>query len=173
MPTAARSTPAPTRSPSAAAAPQVGSRENPYGYNKPVQYDATSIWTFTWQSTKADGWPDIKAANEFNTAPAAGENFTLGTVTYGTSAESPADGASPTSSWGVYYVGNDGNSYQSIGECGQLPGSDVLAAQPMYPNASQTGTVCAKVPTAAVSGGTWVIRAFAGADASVYFKGAD
>lgn len=171
-PTAAAKTASPSATPTGAA-PEAGTRAAPYEYGKAVKYDDASSWTFTWQSTKADGWPDIQAAQSYNTAPAAGENYVLGAVTYGLDAGTDAaDGASPTASWGVYYVGNDGNSYQSIGECGTLPDADLLAAQPMYPGASQTGNVCSKVPSAAVSGGTWVIRAFTGQDSSVYFKGA-
>lgn len=172
VPTAARTTAPPAARETPTPAAEAGSRDQPYDYNKAVQYDSTSVWTFTWQSTKADGWPDIQGANQFNTAPAAGTSYVLGTLAFGAGAAVPTDGASPTSSWGVAYVGNDGNTYQNQGECGVLPGSDLLAASTMYANASQVGSVCAKVPTAAVAGGTWVIRSYAGADASVYFKGA-
>lgn len=155
-----------------AAPAELGTRSNPFPTGKPGKYDSTSVWTFTWQSTKADGFADLKAADEYATPPASGQTIVLGTMSVQADAGMPADGADPVGSWTVSYVGNDGNTYTDDGKCGILPGKAVYAIGRMYPNATQTGTTCAVVPTSAIAGGSWRIDAIVGQTASVYFKGA-
>lgn len=172
-PTAAAAKPTASASPSTQAA-EAGTRANPFGYNKTVQYDATSVWTFTWQRTDPNAYEQIKARNEFATpAPtsSSSSSFILGTLVVGAEPGMPADGADPNGSWSAAYVGNDGNTYSYDASCGVIP-DELFASGAMYAGASKTVKVCATVPTSAVSGGTWLIRASVSATASAYFKGA-
>jgi len=169
-PTAASSTPTRATSPSTKAA-EAGTRANPFGYGKAVRYDDTSVWTFTWQGTEPDAYEQVKAQNEFATPPPTSSSFILGSFAVGAGPDMPADGADPNASWGVSYVGNDGNTYDYDASCGVIQ-DELFSAGTMYANASKTLKVCATVPTTAVSGGTWLIRSYVGADSSVYFKGA-
>lgn len=161
------STPTPDR-------PQAGTRDNPFPLNTPGQYDDTSMWTVTVTGTNGDAWGDLQRENPYNTAPESGYSDVLGNLTVGAGDDAPAEGADPGASLNVSYVGTDGNSYDTINyPCGgDMPGTALQEAGVMYAKASRPVTVCAQVPTAAVTGGTWNVTSVLDSTMAAFFAGA-
>lgn len=160
-------TPTPTPTPEAA----LGTRPNPFPVGTPGKHSKDSVWTFTWADTDGNAWQKIQQSNQYNSPPEDGHAFVLASTKVATDPGLPAEGADPTASFTISYVGSDGNSYTAAGDCGALPSKAWYEFGRMYANASQDGLVCASVPTAAVSGGTWHVQSLVGVG-DAYFVGA-
>jgi hypothetical protein len=150
-----------------------GSRDLPWPTGLAVQYDNTSVWTFTFGPTAVDQYSAIAANDEFAEAPADGSMYITAPVTVQIADnEQTAAGGDPWASMDITYVSASGNTAQ---EClSELPApGDLYAVGTMYGGASADFLACAIVPVDDVSGGTWAVRSVIEPDMVTFIVGAE
>lgn len=125
-----------------------GTLQNPYAVG---QAFSLGNWRFQVAATDTDAWPEIAAENQFNEAPTPGWSYVTAPVTF---TRLGPDYGNPFWETDWTFVGSDLHAYSDGGDCGVVP-NDYMDTGDIYQGGSATGTVCAVVPTSAISGGRW------------------
>lgn len=145
-------------------APEEGTRDNPMAVGSSRLIAEGSAWTVGITASNLDGAATLAAANSWAPRPAEGERFVIATLSVSVSAEAIAaqgfdlasEGAMPSASISLEFVGNDGISYD------ELSGTACYTDTPFYntgtlynDGATVSGDFCIAVPAGVVDGGLW------------------
>lgn len=141
-----------TEAPAEEAAPEEGTRANPYPIGTAI---TDGDWTVTINSVTLDGTEAVIAENMFNEAPAEGTQYMLVNVTATYNGDNQ-DGTIPMLN--LEYVTVDGNTINSF-DAMVVPPEQFDSTATLYPGASTTGNFSFPVPTATAGEGTLALTA--------------
>lgn len=136
-----------TQPPTTTAPPAFGTKDHP----DPVGATATvGDWNVTVLGFTADGTAAVMSANQFNTAPQAGESYSIIHVR----ATYEGDGKGTAGiSLGVAFVGSDARSYDASSAL-TAAGPNEMSSQPdVFKGGTVDGNVVIEAPSAVVSAG--------------------
>ncbi|RRR99262.1 hypothetical protein [Glycomyces terrestris] len=101
-------------------------------------------WSLTGSAVELDATDAVMGANEFNTEPAAGNQFALVTI------DGTYNGAETGTLWldATFGIWADGTFYDSV-DCLNVVENNIMDTAEVSPGSSASGSSCVEIPTGA------------------------